>query len=214
MSGSILLPALTPPESKSKEQSIEFHANTETQGLHAGCTDRVYRLVYRREGITVSVKCDMALLKHGYEDEHSIVLISLHGSASELKAVLAAVSSYENAELLTGDAVLHVYREHNSNLKARLQKTGYGKYNAVMWNERIKEDYVVVLPDEIPLKSWKRFLDGRKIPYLEEWIPEIQRILAEEGLIKKLVGLGGISGWFWNCSDDEVCDLIVRKIWR
>jgi hypothetical protein len=184
----------TPPKERSAEKGF----------------GKIHDVIYKKDDLVfVKVKCDIGLFRPDHENEYILVFMNIYGSASEVRAIHSAVASREVLELNE----MYVYRD-NTILKARSWNIGYGKYQMLVWHEEAEKNCIIRLPGESDVEVWKRFLNRRKIPFTDEWIPHLRDILLREGYVEVLYGVGGVKGWYWKTSDDEVCDLIVEKIWK
>lgn len=167
--------------------------------------DTLYKLSFR--GITAMG--DMALWqKPLYNDHATVVLLSLYGSENQLRGIFSALAS--NYEINLSSEILT--RGWDGNIRFKDWRTGYGKYHALIWNEKLISECIIAFK---PGKEevWESFLQRKRIPILKEWIPQIAGILEKEGLVETLEGIN-LRGWHFKASDDEVCDWIVKKIYK
>lgn len=145
-----------------------------------------------------------------YGEDNTFILMNIYGSESQVRGIFSAIVSGEEITV-NGSKVSRNY--YNSTMKFKSWKIGYGKYQALIRNENLLSECILSTGDT--LNAWDSFLKKRRIPYLREWIPSIRMYLEQEGLAERLTALGLFSrAWRWKASDDEVCDLIVRDIYK
>jgi len=145
-----------------------------------------------------------------YGEDNTFILLNIYGSESQVRGIFSAIVSGEEI-MLNGAKVSRNY--YNSTIKFKSWKIGYGKYQALIRDESFLSECIISTGDT--LSAWDNFLKKRRIPYLKEWIPSIRMHLEQEGLIEKLKALGLFCrAWHWKASDNEVCDLIVRDIYK
>jgi hypothetical protein len=62
------------------------------------------------------------------------------------------------------------------------------------------------------MKALDAALSRRRVPYDKGWLPDIQRLLIENGYLTRLEGWGGVQGYhaFWD--DDNICDIIAKNL--
>lgn len=158
------------------------------------------------EGITAIT--DIVSTTHYRE----MVLISAYGSESQLRGIFSALATSRTIKYYSQDEESLAITRGEGLLRYKSFKFGYGKYHAVMWDEILIKDCIIPFQGETTLQAWERFLQFRKIPYIAEWIPRIEKLCLKEGIITKLEG--SLKGYYWTGSDDEVCDLIVKDLYK
>jgi hypothetical protein len=163
----------------------------------------------RYEGITAV--SDAAIYEPPtYGEDSTFILLNMYGSESQLRGIFSAIVGGEEITINRAKVSRNYY---NSTMKFKSWKIGYGKYQAIIRDEKFLSECILSTGDA--LSAWDNFLKKRRIPYLREWIPPISMHLEREGFVEKLTALGLFSSaWYWKTSDDEVCDLIVREIYK
>lgn len=145
-----------------------------------------------------------------YGEDNTFILMNIYGSESQVRGIFSAIASGEEITV-NGAKVIRNY--YNSTIKFRSWRIGYGKYQALIRDENLLSECILSTGDA--LNAWDNFLKKRRIPYLREWMPSIRMRLEREGLVERLSAFGLFSrAWRWKASDDEVCDLIVRDIYK
>lgn len=161
----------------------------------------------------IKVMGDMALWKKPiYSLNAMVVLLSLYGSESQLRAIFSALVTNNELVIETGEGGMDLIKGWEGHLRFKSWKMGYGKYHALIWNEELVTKSVTVI-ETSEVEAWEAFIKKRKVPILREWIPDLISILEREELLTELDGVN-LKGWLWNASDDTVCDKIVEEIYR
>ena len=160
----------------------------------------------------IKVIGDMALWKKPvYNLNAMVVLLSLYGSESQLRAIFSALVTNNDVYVETDDRMA-LMKGWEGHLRFKSWKMGYGKYHALIWNEELVSKCVTVIGTN-ETEAWADFIKKRKVPILPEWIPSLISILEREELVTELEGMN-LKGWLWNASDEIVCDKIVEEIYR
>jgi hypothetical protein len=139
--------------------------------------------------------------------------LNYYGSESQIRGIFASITSGDPLNVENGDGRMTLRKNYPSSMKLKSWRFGYGKYQAVLRDDNILSECIIDL-NNAPTEAWDMFLKKRRIPYLKEWIPSIMRLLEKEGLAAPLSGHGRLKAWRWQATDDEVCDLIVKKIFK
>jgi len=157
----------------------------------------------------IEAPVDYGLLEPSFnnENEYEVVFLSLYGSHSVCQAIFSALATFTGLTLSDGK---YVYRGETMNGKTK--RIGYGKYNTLAYSISLTRDYIIQYPGEDEETAWVRYLEGRKIPFIKEWIPALKRVLLAEGELLECFGIG-VKGWKITASDEKVCDLIVGSIY-
>lgn len=142
-------------------------------------------------------------------DYNKLILLSCYGSESQIKGIFANLGQYNNVEIITEKEKFEVKR-YWSHIRLKLIKIGYGKYHGIIYNEQISE-YLIIFPDESLEQSYSRFFNKRRVPILNEWIPEFHRLALAEKLLVPLNCIG-IQAYDLYVSEDSICDFIVKHI--
>jgi hypothetical protein len=172
---------------------------------------RLYQVVYG--GITAIT--DVALWKespYSSDSDCTFVFMNMYGSESQLRGIFSAIASHNVVTIKNDDSEIFLSRNWQSFLRYKSWKIGYGKYQALIWDETLLSECIVSANGK-DMEAWETFLKKRRVPFLREWIPNIVSVLEKEELIKELHGVGRLRGWHWMASDNEVCDLIVKEIY-
>ena len=151
---------------------------------------------------------DMALF-----NKQQPIILSLYGSESQLRGIFSSLATNNEITLQTDTAFYNLTRGWEGHLRFKSFRIGYGKYHALIWNEQLISETIMVMEKGEEQKAWENFLKSRKVPIKREWIPEIIAILKREDLIETLVGVN-LKGWHWTAQDNAVCDLIVEEIYK
>ncbi len=168
--------------------------------------DTLYKIAFR--GITAVG--DMALWKKPlYSNASTALLLSLYGSENQLRGIFSSLATGYQLKL-NGESLT---RSWDGNLKFKKSKIGYGKCHALIWNEKIIPECVITFASGEDIAAWEKFLKRRKIPLLKKWLPKLTGILKKQGLVEELSGIN-LKGWHLTTSDDQVCDYIVKEIYR
>lgn len=148
------------------------------------------------------------------DNDNTFILMNVYGSESQIRGIFSVLVSGKQLTVSNKDESFTMSRRYySSSMKFKSWKFGYGKYQALIRDDHIISDCVLVLDDEVV--AWEKFLRKKRIPFVKEWIPEMTRLLQNEGLITALVTSGFIKkAWEWKASDDEVCNLIVEHIFK
>jgi len=139
--------------------------------------------------------------------------LNYYGSESQIRGIFASITSGDPLIVESSNDKKNLRKNYPSSMKLKSWRFGYGKYQAVLRDDNILTECIIDL-NSSPVEAWDMFLKKRRIPYLKEWIPSIMRLLEKEGLVTLLSGYGKLKAWRWVATDDEVCDLIVKKIFK
>jgi hypothetical protein len=139
--------------------------------------------------------------------------LNYYGSESQIRGIFASITSGDPLIVEDLSGKRSIRKNYPSSMKLKSWRFGYGKYQAALRDDNILSECVIDLNNS-PVDAWDLFLKKRRIPYLKEWIPSIMRLLEKEGLATPLSGYGKLKAWRWTATDDEACDLIVKKIFK
>ncbi len=139
--------------------------------------------------------------------------LNYYGSESQVRGIFASITSGDPLIVENADGRKTLRKNYPSSMKLKSWRFGYGKYQAALRDDNILSECIIDLNNS-PTEAWDMFLKKRRIPYLKEWIPSIMRLLEKEGLVTLLTGYGKLKAWRWEATDDEACDLIVKKIFK
>lgn len=151
---------------------------------------------------------DMGLYYNAW-DANFIKILSVYGSPQEVKAILSGIASGRNIEVF---GIGEIRRYYGEGLKLRTVSIGYGKRNGLIRSENLGKNIIFWFSPEEKFNALIQGLSKRKIPFSYEFVPDIERLLLEEGYFEELRGWGGISGYQCSWNDDRICDLIGEKI--
>lgn len=156
----------------------------------------------------IKVLCDYALLeKRSYD--YKPVLLSIYGSETQVRAIHSALIL--NYTLTTND--MKIYKNVYDSLRFKHHKLGYGKYNAVIYNEKDLPNSIIVFPNENLQESFANFIATKTIPFKSDWTNEFIKKGIENDLITELVSLGDIKGYKLSETDEDICDFIIEEIY-
>jgi hypothetical protein len=156
---------------------------------------------------------DMALWKKSDKGNVISVLLSLYGSEGQLRGIFSALATRGEITLIEGDNSLELVKGWDGHLRFKSWRIGYGKYHALVWNEDLISDCIMVCDPAKEVEAWEAFLQKKKVPFIREWTTRLVAKLVRDGLVEGLHGIN-LKGWLWTASDDKVCDLIVEEIYR
>ena len=157
---------------------------------------------------------DMALWKKPHDDSSAtVVLLSLYGSESQLRGIFSALATNNEVTLTEGDGYTDLVKGWDGHLRFKGWRIGYGKYHALVWNEDLISDCMMVFDPVKEIEAWEVFLQKKKISFLREWTFSLVSFLLRDELVEELEGIN-LKGWFWKTADDTVCDRIVDEIFR
>lgn len=166
------------------------------------------------EGITAIT--DVALWEespYSSGSDCTFAFMNIYGSESQLRGIFSAIAGHNTVTVRKKESEISLSRNWQGFMRYKSWKIGYGKYQALMWDETMMSECIVSANGN-DLEAWEMFLKKRRVPFLREWLPDIVRLLAKEELIRELKGTGELIGWRWMASDNEVCDLIVKEIYK
>jgi hypothetical protein len=95
-------------------------------------------------------------------------------------------------------------------LKISINKKAHGLF----WQEDIDRNAVFWLSPGQRDQAMRAAISRRTIPFLPEWLPAIEQILIEQEIFIPLHGWGDVEGYAAMWNDEQVCDLIVEKIFK
>lgn len=155
----------------------------------------------------ISVLSDLCLHEKG-----SVYIMSIYGAPQEVKAISAALSDCRYLTVSGEDCELFRHTEYFYRFKGT--SIGYGKMHGIVWvSGEISpwKDYILWRTPEEKHEAFVVALKQNKIPFIEEWLEDIEKLMLKYRLIIPLQGWG-CSGYriFWQ--EDAICDLIVDKI--
>ena len=166
--------------------------------------------IYEIYSCGLTVKSDIGI----YNSDDAILLLSTYGAPQQVKALLARFVTGENICLMTGEDKRSLHENWANNYRMKIFSIGYGKAHGLLWQENIDRDTVFWLSPEERDQAIRAAVSRRTIPFLPEWLPTIEQTLIEQGIFTTLQGWGGAEGYEATWKDDQVCDLIVEKIFK
>lgn len=155
----------------------------------------------------IQIKGDILICEG--EKYGKIILLSCYGSESHIKGIFANLGQNNSIKIITSSGSFEISR-YWSHIRLKLSKIGYGKYHGVIYNQDIKE-YLIIFPGETIQQAYNRFLTHRRIPILNEWIPEFHKLAIQQKLFVPLKTIG-IKAYECYVNDDSICDFIVSNI--
>ncbi|MFN3480533.1 MAG: hypothetical protein ACK415_09115, partial [Thermodesulfovibrionales bacterium] len=135
--------------------------------------------------------------------------LSFYGTTQEVKAVASRIASFREIEADDGTKLLRTY----ANLRFASKSIGYGKNHCLLWVEGVKDKIIIYSREEDKYRALEQALSKRKIPFLKEWVTEIDKLLLKSGHLTILRGWG-IFGYECNWEDDEITDILYKEIYR
>lgn len=153
---------------------------------------------------------DMTLWRKSQQGSATVVLLSLYGSESQLRGIFSALAT--NNEIALNNSI-EIQKGWDGHLRFKGWRIGYGKYHALVWNEDLVSDCIMVFDPAKEIEAWETFLQKKKIPFIREWTFSLVSILLRDNLVEELEGIN-LKGWLWTTQDDTVCDRIVEEVYR
>lgn len=147
------------------------------------------------------LKGDMAIM-----DSSNLILISCYGSESLINALFATVGMGNTIEIGNYEA----YKNYWSHIRLKKVKIGYGKYHGIIYSDRIS-NYLIIFPGESLIDAYRRYLDSKPIPVLDEWIPELHEIFLKKKVFVPLTGIN-VKAYTTYLNEDSICDTIVENL--
>lgn len=163
-------------------------------------------LTVKYKGITCV--SDLGVYENQYRN-NNILLLSLYGSPQSVKAIMSA---FAGAKIVSIDN-MDFSRLPNDTLHFKVRNLQWGKCHGMLWHESIKNNVVLWTSPEERLQAFKYALSKRKIPFIDEWLPQIETMLIKKKYIEKLSSWGPIEGYKVTWYDNIVCNLIVKHIY-
>lgn len=144
-----------------------------------------------------------------YSNLGKLILLSCYGSESHVKGIFANLGQNNEIEIITENKTFEVGR-HWEAIRIKLFRIGYGKYHGVIYNPRL-EDMLIIFPGETLQDAYNRFFNKRKVPILNEWIPDLHQLLIEKKFLipYKTIGVQAYE-LYWG--DEKICDFIVNNL--
>jgi len=161
----------------------------------------------------VAVQSDLCLYERGRDDNHNLMLLSIYGTAQQVKAIFSAIASFNCVSVASGG--MTISRAHQSVIHGRGTGIGYGKQHFLIWDDSIETDAAVWFKKEGKegeKTALKTFLDGRKVPYEDGFLGFIKKALIKDKDACKLGGWGCLEGYMLDFEDDDLCNEIVQGL--
>jgi len=151
----------------------------------------------------VEVKSDLCL--YGTIDGGEVNVVSLYGSPQQVKAIEAAFLSGNIVETIGG---MPLYR-YSQSYKIKNTSIGYGKCHGLLWlGDR---NYFIWRNKQERMQAFEQVLRTRKIPFLPEWLPWLERMLKDGEYLVPLYGWGA-EGYVCYWDDDKICQDITKVL--
>lgn len=168
----------------------------------------------------IECKTDIGLISSNYTSSESTNratwhFLSLYGSSQQVKALFAITSTWRSIEYVAPDnSVIYLVRS-NENLHFKGYNFGYGRQHAFIWSDQFTDNIIFWFNQEEKKQALYNALSKRCIPFTENWLPWLEKLLIDNEILWALKGWGGIEGYmpfFYSDTDNEICDLICKKL--
>jgi hypothetical protein len=160
--------------------------------------------IVRYEG--VSCGTDAVLV----EGEDTIQFLSIYGAPQQTKGIFSALAASKLVSI--GE---DFYSRPPQAMRYKGFNLGYAKSHGVIFSEDLGRSIILWTSDEEKERRLRQALTRRKIPYDPKDLGELEKILRDHDNLRPLRTLvGAIAGYRCEFNDDEICDHLVRTIYR
>ena len=156
----------------------------------------------------ISCKSDFGLYKAD-RYQNTISVLSIYGAPQQTKALFSAVAS--SRTVYSGETLLERPREA---IRFKGTKIGYAKHHGIITSEQVGKEIILWTTAGERLNQLRLALSGRRVPFEPERLPQIEKVLLNNGYLVRLAGWGTIGGYFAQFNDDEICNLLLTDVYR